>query len=729
MLSKLLSKLGRWMRLAPMYLAVRYGDRARLPRRRARAPAPGDGVTLIIPDRGTPDLLAPTLAKAVAALAMIKEPTQLIVVVNGGERAAFADLERKYPSVEWQFHPQPLGFNGAIEAGMARVRHGWTYLLNSDMHLAEDAILQLLPYREPWVFALTSQIFFSDSTRRREETGWSEFRIEGARAVMFERTPEASDFARGALYGGGGSALFQSQHLQRFVASSRGFSPFYYEDTDWGVRAWEDDLECLFVPASRAVHEHRGTIRRFHDAAEIDRIVERNEVLFDLRHGLCGRQGKHALTHLVSLTEDTQREICKLSNVLQVARRRHEASAARADGLDLATAPHRYYAPNVLRQQRPRLLWVSPFAVFPPAHGGGRRIAELAARLSKSFDLILLADERVSHNAQSEAGFRHFTSVHLVQGRADIAGAAPAALEERMRSHANTRLRAELRRLQRVHQPAAVQVEFMESALLVDDRLGATPFVLDLHDVYLDGGSSDAFQRAAMAQYQQLLACSDEDAALLAPLAARIVPNGAPDRMAGYVPSPDQPNLLFAGPFRYQPNVDGLRAFIAQCWPEIRLQLPQATLSVLSGAGAQAVAAAHPEFRAAGVKIIDRFVDPTEWLQAASLTINPQQEIRGSALKVAESLLAGRICVSTVAGARGYDAYAGRALHRVHDVSAMTAPIIELLSNAALRHANEVPSAADRQLLGWDEAASRLRATYAALGIAPPALQSEHRHD
>ncbi len=717
MLTKVLAKMHRLLRLTPMYLAVRYGDRARASRRGPRAPAPAPGVSLIIPDRGTPDLLAPTLANAMAALAQLNEPTQLIIVVNGGKRSEFAALESEYPKVDWQFHTQPLGFNGAIEAGMARVRHGWTYLLNSDMHLAEDAIAQLLPYRAAWVFALTSQIFFSDPTRRREETGWSDFRIEGARAVMFERTPEASDFARGALYGGGGSALFQTQHLRRYVASSRGFAPFYYEDTDWGVRAWEDDLECLFVPTSHAVHEHRGTIRRFHEATEIDRIIERNEVLFDLRHGLCGRLGKHALTHLVSLAPDTQREICTLRNVYQVAQRRHQASAARADGLDLATAPHRYYAPSVLRQRRPRLLWVSPFAVFPPSHGGGRRIAELAERLSRSFELILLSDERGVHSVASEAGFRHFQSVHLVQGRADIAGAAPGTLPERMQSHANARLRAELRRLQRVHQPAAVQVEFMEPALLVEDRIGATPFVLDLHDVYLDGGASDGFQRAAMAGYQALIACSTEDAALLAPQQATIVPNGAIDRMAHYLPSPDAPNLLFAGPFRYAPNVEGLRAFVNQCWPDIRRQHPQAVLTVLSGVGAQAVAAAHPEFRAAGVQIIDRFVDLAPWLAGASLTINPQQEIRGSALKVAESLLAGRICVSTAAGARGYDDYNGRALRRVADVATMTTPILELLADRAQRHADEVPTLGDRRLLGWDAAAGRLVALYASLGI------------
>ena len=54
-----------------------------------------------------------------------------------------------------------------------------------------------------------------------------------------------------------------------------------------------------------------------------------------------------------------------------------------------------------------------------------------------------------------------------------------------------------------------------------------------------------------------------------------------------------------------------------------------------------------------GVKLISKFVDPTPYLAASTLTLNPQVAIRGSALKVAESLLSGRCCVSTIDGARG----------------------------------------------------------------------------
>lgn len=70
------TRVGRWLRLGPMYLAIRYGDRAarRFVPTRHRDGEPAPGVSLIIPDRGTPDLLGPTLASATVALARIGEP-------------------------------------------------------------------------------------------------------------------------------------------------------------------------------------------------------------------------------------------------------------------------------------------------------------------------------------------------------------------------------------------------------------------------------------------------------------------------------------------------------------------------------------------------------------------------------------------------------------------------------------------------------------------------------
>src|SRR5690349_14543849 len=105
------------------------------------------------------------------------------------------------------------------------------------------------------------------------------------------------------------------------------------------------------------------------------------------------------------------------------------------------------------------------------------------------------------------------------------------------------------------------------------------------------------------------------------------------------------------GPVRYAANYAGILQFLEFSLPGIRARHADAELVILGGVEATHAGFASPLLKQAGVKLIAEFVDPSPYLAACALTINPQQEIRGSALKVAESLLARRVCVTTRNGA------------------------------------------------------------------------------
>jgi glycosyltransferase involved in cell wall biosynthesis len=256
-----------------------------------------------------------------------------------------------------------------------------------------------------------------------------------------------------------------------------------------------------------------------------------------------------------------------------------------------------------------------------------------------------------------------------------------------------------------------VQIEFMELAGLIESRAGDARWVLDLHDVYLDGGPYDVGQRELMAQFDTLLVCSPEDAALLAHPRVELVANGAADRLAGYAPSQGA-HVLFMGPFRYRPNRDGIEAFLRDAWPRVRAAVPEATLTILGGPESKS-AAIEPLFAQPGVELVSAFVDPAPHLSRAALTINPQLEIRGSALKLIESLLAGRVCVSTSNGARGFADSGLAGLVTVGSIEKLGEEVAALLRDDARRRAIERPEAEAIRKYTWDGIAAKLLATYA----------------
>ncbi len=68
--------------------------------------------------------------------------------------------------------PRNLGFGGGSNAGFAAAKNPIVVLLNSDMRVAPDFLAPLLEgFRDPDVFAVSCQIFFSDPAKLREESG------------------------------------------------------------------------------------------------------------------------------------------------------------------------------------------------------------------------------------------------------------------------------------------------------------------------------------------------------------------------------------------------------------------------------------------------------------------------------------------------------------------------------------------------------------------------------
>ena len=686
--------------------AVRLGDlvAARLPR---HAPLRADwrpGVSVVIPECGTPELLARCLGQLAPALDQLDEPWEIIVVVNGAPADSYRTLQERFPEVDWQFHARPLGFGGAIARGLAAARQGAILLLNSDMALEPPALGALLRWRDPAVFAVAAQILFDDPGRRREETGWGDLRSTDSRSELFDRDPPPDGQARGALYAGGGASLFDAALLRRFAAGAQGYAPFYWEDADWGMQAWQHGLEVVFEPAALAWHRHRATIGRLYPRSEIDRIVARNGLFFDLRHG--PRQPlRRAL--LSGIPPVTGLELASPRRLAEIFRGRLERRRAPCGQFDPASASARLYRRPRAGDARPLLLVVTPFCILPPRHGGAWRTWRLCEALSARWRIVLLSDEPGAHDATSWVSAQPFESVHLVGGRPDGAQERIA----RIRDHSHARLQAELDRLVAVLRPDVVQIEHVELAGL--EVPAGVPSLMVAHDVLITGDAAEAdrFERERLATFGARVVCSAEDARLLAPLPTHIVPNGAVIGAPG-APSAGRHSLLFAGPFRYRPNLDGLRTFVARVYPALRARFPDLRLVVLGGAGAPALAASDPLLTSPGIEVHDNVDDVRPWLAACALGINPLAGTRGSSVKLIETLAAGRVCVTTRDGARGFLDAGLDALIAVDGIEAMDEPIARLLADEPARLALE---ATDRERLrdfSWTASAERLERVY-----------------
>src|SRR5438093_599605 len=299
------------LRLLPLYLSICGAERLSGSFRRAHAqpralPAWRPGLSVIIPERDAPQMLLQALQSLSDALAAVDEPRQVIVVANGAPRETYAEIMARFPAVELVHRRGALGFSAAIRLGLRRARYDWAFLMNNDITLDRDTLRQLARCRDADVFAVAAQIMQESTSGRREETGFTDWYADETGVRVFHADPGGEAAVRDHLCASGGAALFRARLLRRYVRDSRCYDPFYWEDVEWGVRAWQDGWRVRFCGAARVWHRRRATTARFYAEPELARIVERNRILFDARNAVSDRPPAWLLNRVCDLPYESQ---------------------------------------------------------------------------------------------------------------------------------------------------------------------------------------------------------------------------------------------------------------------------------------------------------------------------------------------------------------------------------------------------------------------------------------
>ncbi len=301
-----------------------------------RAPARFDpGLSVVIPERGTPELLSECLQALQSAAVRVVEPVQVIVVVNGAEPESYGGLVRQYPGHQFLFFREPLGFSRAVQRGLSHAVRDWTYLLNSDVVVEPDTLAHLLPSRRGDVFAIGSQIFPYDPADLRVETNLTRFSWRNGMVETLELEPGTGPVIREMAYAGGGCSLFQTRLLRILAATTHSYDPFYWEDIEWGAVARRNGYVNLFCSQSQVRHHHRATIRRCYDGGEVSRILERNQFLFQVRNVPSLPRRQTLRFWLRGMPGATVRELMRPAVILESLRVRWASLGAPATGSQL----------------------------------------------------------------------------------------------------------------------------------------------------------------------------------------------------------------------------------------------------------------------------------------------------------------------------------------------------------------------------------------------------------
>jgi GT2 family glycosyltransferase len=240
--------------------------------------------TILIVNWDGKHLLAECLPSVIEAVQYADGCHEILVVDNGSTDGSVEYLRNNYPSIQILPLDRNYGFSGGNNRGIVQVTTDIVVLLNNDMIVDRAFLKPLLSgFSDPSVFAVTSQIFFQDSTRRREETGKTRARFERGFFYLWHDEINHKDETRSTIpvfWAGGGSCAIDRNKFLAIGGFDRLYEPFYLEDTDLSYQAWKRGWKSLLAPESHVVHKHRSTSRTKFGNAFVDNTVRKNQYLF-----------------------------------------------------------------------------------------------------------------------------------------------------------------------------------------------------------------------------------------------------------------------------------------------------------------------------------------------------------------------------------------------------------------------------------------------------------------
>ena len=702
--------------------------------------------SVVIPNWNGRDLLEKYLPSVVEALS--GHPDNEVIVVENGSADGSAEFVRQhFPTVRLVELKTNLGFGGGSNAGFRAARNDIVVLLNSDMRVARDFLRPLMDgFTDELVFAVSCQIFFSDPDKKREETGLTQCWWEAGGLRARHRLDDRITGLYPCFYGGGGSCAFDRRKFLELGGFDELLRPFYLEDTDLGYGAWKRGWKVLYQPQSHVYHEHRGTIGKTFSRAYIDAVVKKNFILLAWKNihswrskggtpsAVPGASGPSLRGHffyawagaLVSGLFGDSPERPNFYALWKAFWQTGGAMKARwkARGLALVDDAEAFrrpmggyfrdrFEPMEAKPEKLRVLFVSPYLILPPIHGGAVFMSQTCRHLASltELHLVTLLDSPHEEAPHAELAALCGSAVFMLrmEGQQKAFGSIlPHAIHE----YASADLEWIIHRQLLLHRIDVLQLEYLQLGQYACGlkRLGVFLFE---HDIYFQSVGrqfrfmtgvtrrvSAAYEYLRGLRYELMLLRSFDRVQVCSTDNEEFVKGFLPDGGArldahyragidvacyDYHPGPRTPlTMLFLGSFRHAPNVEALEWLVYHVMPLVLRQQPGAKLTVIGSDPPPRHSL--PEMGDA-IELRGYVEDIHEPMRQAAVFLCPIRSGSGVRVKLLESFASGIPVVSTRLGAEGIASEDGGICRLADDPAEFAERILDLFLDPAAAEA------------------------------------------
>jgi glycosyltransferase involved in cell wall biosynthesis len=494
------------------------------------------------------------------------------------------------------------------------------------------------------------------------------------------------------------------------------------EDTDLGYLAWKRSWKNLYQPASVDYHEHRGTIGKRFTPAFIHGVLQKNFLLFTWKNM---HDWRRLASHFVFawsgavftwLAGDSP-ERGSFAGLMRAVRQLPHAMAARSRARELALVSDTdalrrplggyfrdAFATPPKAPERLRVLFASPYPIYPAVHGGAVFMYQTARELARLCELHAVVMLEEPRQRETHRPFEEMCASTDYLLRSDHKQKALASMEP----HAFREFRSAdftwlIHRVIYTHEIDVLQLEYTVLGQYAG-HFRHIPSILFEHDVYFQSIArrlpffKNPFEKL-QARWEYLRAlryelrmlprmdrvqvCSRDNGeyleSFLPELRGRIDDGyraGIDTSLYTFNTNGRMPlTILFLGSFRHLPNQEALQWFVGSVLPLILKEEPTARFVVV-GSEPPPRHSLHP---AESIDLIGFVDDIREPLARYAVFVCPILSGSGVRVKLLEAFAAGIPVVSTRLGAEGLAEKDGDVCALADDPQNFARHVIDLL--------------------------------------------------
>lgn len=609
-------------------------------------------------------------------------PWEVLVVDNGSEDSSIRYLKTiKNSHLRLLELDKNYFFSGGNNRGLKHCKYSHVLVMNNDIFPTGDFITPLIKSfkKDKKTFAVSGQMFFSKD-KRREESGYTQIFFEKKFKLRHEvKSPE---YFATVAWPGGGFTLFDKKKLSFLGGFNELYQPFYYEDTDLGMRAWTLGWPSFYEPRSQVIHMHKKSVSKL-DPRFVARVVELNRYKYFLTRFRSFKSLKAIYASVViDSGPNTIRVIFEVyaqlpKIVLDLVRNNFSSvySDTDVERFSHHFAYYKYVSKSswIIKKKlgKKNILFLS---VFPPipVHGGGVRIFNKLKSISKKENIFLLtyltdtpSREQLKYISQLTKKYE-FLKLSKRRSRFHL----PYFFSEFWSSDVKNKILGYLDQ----YDIDVIDFDFTQSAYLLPVGMDRVKKIITQHDVsyvsffrrykahgliFLLFGLKEIvrifkYEQKYLKKFDVIAAVSETDKSLLSKLVKGkkivVIPNGVD---LSYFRRKKPYNIrrtedsMFIGSFMHTPNKQAVKYYIDSVLPEINKQEAR-RLKVVGEVDKQSTVLTSDD-----VVYMGYVIDTRPVYELSRLFVAPVVSGSGTRIKILEAMAMGVPVIATKIGAEG----------------------------------------------------------------------------